>query len=105
MLQGTLLGEGCGMLLLKRRSDAEGEGHRIYALIKAVGVFPATARGPASWRPRTEGQQLAIKRAFDQAGLTPSSIRLIEAHATGIPLGDKTEVGSLAACFGGARAR
>jgi acyl transferase domain-containing protein/phosphopantetheinyl transferase len=98
--QGTLLGEGCGMLLLKRRSDAERDGHRIYALLKSVGVS-CDGRGAGLLAPRTEGQQLAIRRAFERSGLPPSSIGLIEAHATGIPLGDKTEVGSLAACFGG----
>jgi acyl transferase domain-containing protein len=97
--RGTMLGEGCGILVLKRRSDAERDGHRIYALVKAVGVS-SDGRGAGLLAPRTEGQQLAIRRAYEQSGISPSSIGLLEAHGTGIPVGDKTEMTSLRACFG-----
>ncbi len=50
--------------------------------------------------PQTGGQQLAIRRAYTAAALAPSSLALVEAHGTGIPLGDKTEIESLTACFG-----
>ncbi len=96
---GTLLGQGCGMIVLKRRSDAERDGNRIYALIKAVGVS-SDGKGVGLLAPRTEGQQLAISRAYEEAGVSPESIGLVEAHGTGIPLGDATEIGSLRAIFG-----
>jgi acyl transferase domain-containing protein/phosphopantetheinyl transferase len=97
--KGTMLGEGCGILVLKRRTDAENDGNRIYALIKAVGVS-SDGKGAGLLAPRTEGQQLAIRRAYEQCQLPTSSIELIEAHGTGIPFGDKTEMVSLTACFG-----
>lgn len=97
---GTLLGQGCGMLLLKRRDDAERDGNRIYALIKAVGSS-SDGKGAGLLAPRTEGQQLAIRRAYEQAGISPGSVELIEAHGTGIPMGDATEMNSIRACFGG----
>jgi acyl transferase domain-containing protein/phosphopantetheinyl transferase len=96
---GTLLGEGCGILVLKRRADAERDGDRIYALVKEIGVS-SDGRGAGLLAPRTEGQQLAIRRAYEQAGVSPSSVGLVEAHGTGMPLGDRTEIESLAACFG-----
>lgn len=95
---GTLLGQGCGMLLLKRRADAERDGNRIYALIKAVGSS-SDGKGAGLLAPRTEGQQLAIRRAYEQSGIAPDSIELIEAHGTGIPLGDATELNSIRECF------
>jgi acyl transferase domain-containing protein/phosphopantetheinyl transferase len=96
---GTVLGQGCGALLLKRRSDAERHGNRIYARIKAVGSS-SDGKGAGLLAPRTEGQQLAIRRAYEASGIDPRSIGLIEAHGTGIPLGDATEIASLRACFG-----
>ncbi|HZZ72899.1 MAG TPA: beta-ketoacyl synthase N-terminal-like domain-containing protein [Pirellulales bacterium] len=96
---GTLLGQGCGMLLLKRRSDAENDGNRIYALIKAVGSS-SDGNGAGLLAPRTEGQQLSIRRAYEEAHISPSTVGLLEAHGTGIPLGDAVEINSLNACFG-----
>lgn len=96
---GTVLGQGCGILVLKRQSDAERNGNRIYALLKAAGVS-SDGRGAGLLAPRTEGQQLAIRRAYAEAGLTPDSVHLVEAHGTGIPLGDAVEIHSLNTCFG-----
>ncbi|HYV19514.1 MAG TPA: beta-ketoacyl synthase N-terminal-like domain-containing protein [Verrucomicrobiae bacterium] len=96
---GTVLGQGCGALLLKRRSDAERDGNRTYARIKAVGSS-SDGKGAGLLAPRTEGQQLAIRRAYEDSGIDPRTIGLIEAHGTGIPLGDATEIASLRATFG-----
>jgi acyl transferase domain-containing protein/phosphopantetheinyl transferase (holo-ACP synthase) len=96
---GTLLGQGCGVLVLKRLSDAERDGNRIYARVRSVGIS-SDGKGAGLLAPRTEGQQLAIQRAYEQAGYGPERIGLIEAHATGIPLGDATELKSLQASFG-----
>lgn len=96
---GTLLGQGCGVLVLKRRSDAERDGNRIYALIKAVGLS-SDGKGAGLLAPRQEGQEIAIRRAYERAGISPGTIGLIEAHGTGIPLGDATELRSLTSVFG-----
>ncbi|MGH8549676.1 MAG: beta-ketoacyl synthase N-terminal-like domain-containing protein [Methylococcales bacterium] len=95
---GTLLGQGCGMLVLKRRADAERDGNRIYALIKGVGTS-SDGKGTGLLAPRTEGQQLAIRRAYEHSGLQPATVSLIEAHGTGIAMGDATEIESLKAIF------
>ncbi|MEM7201410.1 MAG: beta-ketoacyl synthase N-terminal-like domain-containing protein [Planctomycetota bacterium] len=99
--KGTLLGQGCGVIVLKRRSDAERNGDRIYAVLKAVGVS-SDGRGAGLLAPRSEGQRLALRRAYDLAGVDAGSVGLIEAHGTGIPMGDSTEVETLRACFDGA---
>ncbi len=96
---GTLLGEGCGILLLKRRADAERDGHRIYALLRGVGTA-SDGRGLGLLAPRFEGQMLALDRAYESSGIDPASIGLIEAHGTATARGDATEVQSLVACFG-----
>jgi acyl transferase domain-containing protein len=96
---GTLLGEGLGMLVLKRREDAERDGNRIYALVKGVGVA-SDGKSKGLLAPRLEGEALAIERAYRQSGIDPSTVHLVEAHGTGIPLGDQTEVRALNRVFG-----
>jgi acyl transferase domain-containing protein len=96
---GTMLGEGVGVLVVKRLRDAERDGNRIYALIRGVGVA-SDGRARALLAPRLEGGALAIKRAYQNAGVDPRSVELIEAHGTGIPLGDRTEIGALSTSFG-----
>jgi acyl transferase domain-containing protein/phosphopantetheinyl transferase len=96
---GTLLGEGCGMVVLKRRSTAERDGNRIYALVKEVGES-SDGKGAGLLAPQAGGQRLAIARAYEQAGATFGSVGLIEAHGTGIPRGDQCEIESLVASFG-----
>ena len=96
---GTLLGEGAGMLVLKRLADAEAAGDRIYAVIKGLGTS-SDGRARGLLAPRPEGEVLALRRAYEAAGVDPASVGLIEAHGTGIPMGDKTEVESLAEVFG-----
>ncbi len=95
---GTLLGQGCGVVVLKRRSDAERDGNRIYAVVKSVGVS-SDGRGGGLLAPLSDGQQLALERAYAQADISPSTIGLMEAHGTGIPLGDATEVETLKHCY------
>ena len=96
--EGTVLGQGCGMMVLKRRADAEQDGSRIYALIKSVGTS-SDGRGTGILAPLSEGQQLAINRAYEQTRIPRSRIDLIETHGTGIPMGDATEIESLNTCF------
>ncbi|HRI17213.1 MAG TPA: beta-ketoacyl synthase N-terminal-like domain-containing protein, partial [Burkholderiaceae bacterium] len=96
---GTLLGEGLGMVVLKRLSDALADGDRIYATLRGIGQA-SDGRGTGLLAPSVEGETLAIRRAYEGCGVDPATISLIEAHGTGIPLGDKTEIAALRNIFG-----
>lgn len=96
---GTLLSEGAGFLVLKRLADAQRDEDRIYAVIKGVGVS-SDGKAMGLLAPRLEGEILALHRAYEQTGIDPATIGLIEAHGTGIPLGDKTEIKALKKVFG-----
>lgn len=96
---GTLLGEGIGIVVLKRLEDALRDGHRIYAVIKGVGVS-SDGLGMSVMAPRLEGEILALQRAYDMAGVSPQSVGLMEAHGTGTPVGDVTEIKALSQIFG-----
>ena len=78
---GTLLGEGVGMVALKRREDAERDGDRIYAIVKGMGIA-SDGRALGLLAPRLEGEELALRRAYEAAGVDPSTVGLIEAHGT-----------------------
>jgi acyl transferase domain-containing protein len=96
---GTLLAEGCGFLVLKRLADAERDGDKIYAVIKQVGLS-SDGKALGLLAPRLEGEVLALERAYSEAGIDPATVSLIEAHGTGIPVGDKTEIKALTQIFG-----
>ncbi|MDW7772814.1 MAG: type I polyketide synthase [Desulfobulbaceae bacterium] len=96
---GTMLGEGVGMVVLKRLRDAVRDGHRIYAVIKGIGSS-SDGRGSGLLAPRLEGEELAVRRAYERARVDPTTIELVEAHGTGIPLGDVTEIKALTKVFG-----
>ena len=61
---GTLLGEGIGMVVLKRLEDAVRDGDRIYAVIRGVGIS-SDGRGMGVMAPRVEGEELALRRAYE----------------------------------------
>lgn len=96
---GTLLGEGLGMVVLKRLDDALDDGDRVYAVLRGVGQS-SDGKGTGLLAPSQEGETLAIRRAYEASGVDPDSVGLVEAHGTGIPLGDRTEIASLKAVFG-----
>jgi len=96
---GTLLGEGIGVVVLKRLGDAERDGNRIYATIRGVGVA-SDGRGTTVMAPRVEGEITALRRTYETTGIDPATIGLIEAHATATDVGDVTEMQALAAVFG-----
>ncbi|MCX5982871.1 MAG: SDR family NAD(P)-dependent oxidoreductase [Nostocales cyanobacterium LacPavin_0920_SED1_MAG_38_18] len=96
---GMLLGEGVGMLVLKRLEDAQRDGDRIYAVIKGVGSS-SDGKYKSIYAPRAEGQISALNRAYTDAGISPASIGLIEAHGTGTMVGDPTEFTSITSVFG-----
>ncbi len=91
---GIMIGEGLGMLLLKRLDDAERDGDRIYAVIRGMGAS-SDGRYRSIYAPRTEGQELALHRAYDDAEVSPGTVGLIEAHGTGTLAGDLCEFATL----------
>lgn len=91
---GMMLGEGVCMLVLKRLEDAVRDQDRIYAVIKGIGTS-SDGRYKSIYAPRKEGQVNALRRAYEDAGFSPATVGLIEAHGTGTMAGDPTEFGSL----------
>lgn len=96
---GTLLSEGVGMAVLKRRSDAERDGDRIYAAVKATGVA-SDGRAMGVLAPRVEGEELALRNAYEDGSISPRTIGLVEAHGTATLVGDATEIEALGRVFG-----
>jgi polyketide-type polyunsaturated fatty acid synthase PfaA len=95
---GTIVGEGIGILALRRLDDAVRDGDKIYAVIKGVGAA-SDGLGKSIYAPKTEGQVESFERAYRQAGFAPESVGLIEAHGTGTKAGDACEIASLKTVF------
>ncbi|WP_016700043.1 type I polyketide synthase, partial [Actinoalloteichus spitiensis] len=95
---GTLIGEGIGMLALKRLADAERDGDRIYAVLNAVGSS-SDGRYASIYAPRAAGQVVALRRAYQEAGYGPEQVGLLECHGTGTARGDLTELTALRQVF------
>jgi acyl transferase domain-containing protein len=93
---GIVLSEGVGVLVLKRLADAQRDGDRIYAVIKATGSS-SDGRGASMTAPTNEGQMRAMRRAYQKAGISPATVGFYEAHGTGTALGDRVELDSYAA--------
>ena len=96
---GTMLGEGIGLLGLRRLEDAERDGNPIYAVIKAVGSS-SDGRAKSIYAPVSAGQAKALRRAYEASGFGPDTVELIEAHGTGTKAGDAAEFGGLQTVFG-----
>jgi acyl transferase domain-containing protein/NAD(P)-dependent dehydrogenase (short-subunit alcohol dehydrogenase family) len=99
---GTTLGEGVGMVVLKRLDDAQKAGDRIYAVIRGIGTS-SDGRGKSIYAPSADGQTRALKEAYRVAGVTPDTIELVEAHGTGTAVGDGIEVTALSGVYREAR--
>ncbi len=95
---GILIGEGIGMLVLKRLTDARRDGDRIYAVIRGIGTS-SDGRSKSIYAPREAGQVKALKRAYEDASVAPETVSLIEAHGTGTRAGDVCEVAALKEVF------
>ena len=91
---GTTLGEGLGMVVLKRLADAERDGDRIYAVLKGVGSS-SDGKGKAIYAPSAEGQTRALRNTYSVTGVSPDTVELVEAHGTGTAVGDGVEVDAL----------
>ena len=95
---GTLLGEGIGMLALKRLADAERDGDRIYAVVAGLGSS-SDGRTKSIYAPAPAGQAKALRRAHQDAGYGPETVELVEAHGTGTKAGDMAEFEGLRTVF------
>ena len=90
---GLIVGEGAGVVVLKRLSDALRDGDEIHAVIRGIGLSNDLDGNLLS--PASEGQLRALRLAYDAAGWEPESVEFIECHATGTPVGDAVEFSSL----------
>ena len=95
---GMISGEGVGVLILKRRADAERDGDRIYAMIQGIGLASdGKSQGLAA--PSARGHARAMRRAYRGAGIDPATVMLVEGHGLGVPAADRAELLALNAVF------
>ena len=101
---GFVRGEGCGMVVLKRLSDAEADGDRIWGVIQGSAVNQNGAAA-ALTVPNGTAQERLFEEALSQAGIAPSELDYLEVHGTGSELGDPIEVRAVAEVYGRGRDR
>jgi acyl transferase domain-containing protein/3-hydroxymyristoyl/3-hydroxydecanoyl-(acyl carrier protein) dehydratase/1-acyl-sn-glycerol-3-phosphate acyltransferase len=99
---GLVPSEGAGFVVLKRLDDAVEAGDKILGVIRAVGLSN-DGKGQGMLVPSKEGQEKAIRQAYEMSGLAPADISLVECHATGTPVGDQVEVMSMSEVYQGLR--
>jgi len=97
---GFVMGEGAGVLVLKRLSDAIRDDDEIYSVIRGIGGS-SDGRGKGITAPSQRGQIQAIARAYSQAGYPASTVELVEAHGTSTKVGDATELSTLSRLWTG----
>jgi acyl transferase domain-containing protein len=97
--QGTVFGDGAGVVLLKRLEDALTDGDHLYAIIKGFGLSNDGDSKVGFTAPGVDGQERAIAMAHAMAAVDPASITYIEAHGTATPLGDPIEIAALTQSF------
>jgi acyl transferase domain-containing protein len=95
---GMLSGEGVGVLVLKRRCDAERDGDRIYAVVQGLGLT-SDGKGRGLAVPSARGHARAIRRAYRRSGIDPATVMLVEGHGLGVPASDRAELRALNAVF------
>lgn len=96
---GYVRGEGCGILILKRYSDAVADGDKVLALIRGSAVNQ-DGRSSGLTVPNGPSQQAVIRQALKNSGISPEQVSYLEAHGTGTALGDPIEVGAIGEVFG-----
>jgi malonyl CoA-acyl carrier protein transacylase len=98
---GFVMGEGSAAFLLKRLADAERDGDRVYAVVRSIGGS-SDGKGKGITAPNPIGPRLAVQRAWQEAGLDPATVGLVEAHGTSTRVGDVAEVEGLVPAFAAA---
>ncbi|GAA2651988.1 hypothetical protein GCM10010400_04360 [Streptomyces aculeolatus] len=101
---GYCRSEGCGVIVLKRLSDAQRDGDRIYALVRGSAVGQ-DGESSSLMVPNGTAQERLLRTALAGAGLEPGDVSYVEAHGTGTPLGDPIEMGAIGAVFGASHTR
>jgi myxalamid-type polyketide synthase MxaE and MxaD len=101
---GYVRGEGCGVVVMKRLSDALAAGDNILAVVRGSAV-KHDGRSGGFTVPSGSAQQEVIREALANAGVAPREVGYVEAHGTGTPLGDPIEMRALGAVMNGARTR
>jgi acyl transferase domain-containing protein/acyl carrier protein len=96
---GFVRAEGCGIIVLKRLSDAIADQDNILAVIRGS-AMNQDGRSSGLTVPNGPSQQTVIKQALENAKVSPEQISYIEAHGTGTALGDPIEIGAIGAVFG-----
>ncbi|HKC27754.1 MAG TPA: type I polyketide synthase, partial [Jatrophihabitans sp.] len=96
---GFVRGEGCGVVVVKRFSDAQRDGDRILAVVRGSAVNQDGATDGLA-APSQSAQERLYRTALEAAGVAPEQVGLIETHGTGTPVGDPIEFGSVSAVYG-----
>ena len=96
---GLIPAEGAGIVVLRRLEDALRDGQRVLGVIRGIGLSN-DGRGRHLLAPSAQGQARALRAAWKETGLSPATLGMVECHATGTPVGDATELESMAAAFG-----
>lgn len=99
--KGTVMGDGAGLVVLRRLADALADGARIYAVLLGSSVNNDGARKIGYAAPSAAGQTEVIRTAHARADVAPAEIGYVEAHGTGTPLGDRVELRALTDAFAG----
>ncbi|MDQ1015676.1 non-ribosomal peptide synthetase/type I polyketide synthase [Streptomyces afghaniensis] len=100
--QGTVEGQGVGIVVLKRLDRALADGDRVRAVIKATAINNDGRNKIGYTAPSQERQAAVIRTAHERAGIDPATVGYVEAHGTGTPLGDPIEVAALREAFAAA---
>jgi myxalamid-type polyketide synthase MxaB len=100
---GYVRGEGCGVIVLKRLTDAIAAGDRVLAVVRGSAINQ-DGRSSGLTAPNGSAQEALLRAALKNSGVAPAEVAYVEAHGTGTPLGDPIEMRALAAVMGEARA-